>query len=64
SRYNKIPLVKKVETDIVKYATDKALNGLFLKVSDEEAKIRSSIASRKSDLLKKVFDFADRQAQK
>ncbi|MEO0585120.1 MAG: DUF4197 domain-containing protein [Bacteroidota bacterium] len=64
SRYNKLPLVKKVETDIVKYATNKALDGLFLKVSDEEAKIRSTIASRKTDLLKKVFDFADRQRQK
>ena len=64
SRYNKLPLVKKVETDIVKYATHKALDGLFLKVSDEESKIRSTIASRKTDLLKKVFDFADRQRQK
>ncbi|MEM6806889.1 MAG: DUF4197 domain-containing protein, partial [Bacteroidota bacterium] len=43
TRYNRIPLVRnKVETDIVKYATGKALDGLFLKLADEEKKIREN----------------------
>lgn len=62
TRYNRIPLVrKKVETDIVKYATGKALDGLFLKLADEEAKIRKNPVARSSDLLKKVFSYADQQ---
>ncbi|MDX2287040.1 MAG: DUF4197 domain-containing protein [Bacteroidia bacterium] len=62
TRYNSIPLVrKKVETDLVKYATGKALDGLFLKVADEERKIREQPIARTSELLKKVFGYADRQ---
>ncbi|MEL6673023.1 MAG: DUF4197 domain-containing protein [Bacteroidota bacterium] len=63
TRYNSIPLVrKKVETDIVKYATGKALDGLFLKLADEEQKIREQPLARTSELLKKVFSYADRQS--
>lgn len=58
TRYNKIPLTKPVNTDVVDYATNKALDGLFLKVADEEKKIRDNPAARVTDLLKKVFDWA------
>jgi len=62
TRYNKIPFTnKKVETDLVKYATNKAMDGLFLKIAAEEAKIRKDPIARTSEILKKVFDFADRQ---
>ncbi|MCR6641050.1 MAG: DUF4197 domain-containing protein [Sporocytophaga sp.] len=53
--YNKLPLVKKVDTDLTRYTTNKALNGLFLLVADEETKIRKDPAARASELLKKVF---------
>jgi Protein of unknown function (DUF4197) len=53
--YNKIPLVNPVETDLVKYTTGKALEGLFMKLQDEEKKIRTNPAARVSDLLQKVF---------
>ncbi len=60
--YNQIPLVRrKVETDIVKYATDKALDGLFLKLSIEEQKIRQDPVARTTELLKKVFGYAASQ---
>jgi len=62
SAYNKIPFTRnKIETDLVRYATDRALEGLFLKVAEEEAKIRSSVSARSSDLLREVFGYADRQ---
>ncbi|MCI4668096.1 MAG: DUF4197 domain-containing protein [Bacteroidia bacterium] len=64
TKYNSIPFVKKVETDIVQYATDKALIGLFSKVEIEEKKIRDNISARKTDLLQKVFSYADRQLNK
>lgn len=53
--YNKIPFVQKVETDLTKYATDKALVGLFSTLQGEEKKIRQDPAARVTDLLKKVF---------
>lgn len=54
--YNKLPIVrKKVNADLVAFTTEKALKGLFLKVSQEELKIRKDPAARTSELLKKVF---------
>lgn len=55
SIYNKIPFITPVETDLVKYTTNKALSGLFVVVAQEEQKIRENPAARVSDLLKKVF---------
>ncbi|TNE80587.1 MAG: DUF4197 domain-containing protein [Bacteroidetes bacterium] len=37
------------------YTTTKALDGLFIKVTDEEAKIRTNVSHRVNDILKKVF---------
>jgi hypothetical protein len=56
TRYNKLPTTKtKVNTDIVGFTTGKALKGLFVKVAEEEGKIRNDASARTSDLLKKVF---------
>lgn len=41
--------------DLDKYVTDKILDGLFLKLADEEKSIRKNPAARSTDLLKKVF---------
>ncbi|MBC7903378.1 MAG: DUF4197 domain-containing protein [Gemmatimonadaceae bacterium] len=54
--YNKLPTtMTKVNPDLSEYATQKALNGIFYYVADEEKKIRSNPAARVSDILKKVF---------
>jgi hypothetical protein len=53
--YNKIPLVKKVNTDLVSYATNMALKGVFIVVAQEELKIRQDPAAQVTDILKKVF---------
>ena len=64
SKYNSIPLTKKkVETDLVRYATNKAMDGLFLKVAEEEKKIRENPIARTTDLLKSVFGYADKQKE-
>lgn len=55
SSYNKIPMVKKVNPDLEKYVTDKALDGLFIQVAKEELNIRKNPGARATDLLKKVF---------
>ncbi len=41
--------------DLDQYVTDKALNGLFLMLAEEEKKIRQDPAARATNLLKKVF---------
>lgn len=53
--YNKIPLVQKMNPDLDQYATDKAIEGLFVMIAKEEKNIRSNPAARTSELLKKVF---------
>ena len=42
-------------TDIDGYVTQKALDGLFLMVADEEKKIRKDPVGRTTDLLRRVF---------
>lgn len=51
----KIAGVKPVDVALDEYVTQQALNGLFLKVSDQERSIRTDIDARVSNLLKKVF---------
>lgn len=53
--YNKIPLVTKVNPDLEEYATNKAIDGLFIQVAKEELEIRKNPGARVTDLLKKVF---------
>jgi len=55
TNYNKLPLVQKINPDLVQYATGKAIDGLFIQIAKEELKIRKDPAARVSDLLKKVF---------
>ena len=53
--YNKIPLVTKVNPNLEEYATNKAIDGLFVQIAKQEKEIRDNPAARVSDLLKKVF---------
>lgn len=57
TRYNQIPLVEKVNPDLVGYATDKAIDGLFLMIAKEEKAIRENPIERTTELLKKVFGY-------
>jgi RNA binding exosome subunit len=53
--YESLPLVPKESMDLDHYVTNKALDGLFLMVGQEEKKIRTNPAARVTDLLKTVF---------
>jgi hypothetical protein len=55
TRYNQIPLVQKVNPDLDDYATDKAIEGLFLMIAKEEKNIRANPAARTTELLRRVF---------
>ncbi len=55
ARYNKVPLVKKMNPDLADHVAEKTLFALFDRIGVEETNIRSNPAARTSDLLKKVF---------
>lgn len=44
-----------VKTDLVDYLTDKAVDGIFVKVAEQEKKIRTDANERTTALLRKVF---------
>ncbi len=48
-----------VTTDLVNYTTDKTLEGLFLKLAEQEKVIRRNPAARVNDIQKKVFGQLD-----
>ncbi len=54
--YNELPTTfNKINPDLAAYVTERALNGVFVYIADEEQKIRLNPAARVTDLLKKVF---------
>jgi hypothetical protein len=54
--YNKLPTTfSKVDPNLSSYVTQKAINGIFYYVAQEEIKIRKDPAAQVTDLLKKVF---------
>jgi hypothetical protein len=50
---------KPVNIQLDEYLTQKALDGLFLKIADEEKKIRKDPLARVNDILKRVFGTLD-----
>lgn len=55
--YNKVNILggQKINPDLGAYVTDRALNGIFYQVAQEEKSIRKDPVARTTDLLKKVF---------
>ncbi len=51
----KLAGLKTVDVALDEYVTQKALDGLFLKVADQEKEIRINVNARVNDLLKRVF---------
>jgi hypothetical protein len=64
SKYNNLPLVTKANTDLNDYVTKETLKGLFVKLAQEESKIRTDAKARTTDLLKKVFGAITQQKSK
>lgn len=58
TKYNQAMAIsggQKIETDLNKYVTERAIDGLFYMVEQEENKIRLDPAARVSEILQKVF---------
>ncbi len=54
-KYESLPFMSKESVDLDHYVTNKAMDGLFYMVGQEEKKIRTDPAARVTDLLKTVF---------
>ena len=59
----KIAGFKPVNTNLDDYLTNKALNGIFLKVEGEELKIRKEVSARVSPILQRVFGSLDNKTK-
>jgi hypothetical protein len=59
----KIAGLKTVNTDLDDYLTNKALGGMYMKVEQEELKIRKDVEARISPILKKVFGSLDNKSK-
>jgi hypothetical protein len=55
AKVRSIPFAERLSFDLDKYVTNKALDGLFFMVAEEERKIREDPAARVTDLLREVF---------
>lgn len=54
-QYESIPFAKNESFDVNKYVVEKALDGLFFELADQERQIRKNPAARTTSLLKEVF---------
>ncbi len=60
--YNAIPFLdRKLETNLNDFIAARAIDAMFIYVASEEQNIREKIEYRKTDLLKRVFGYADQQ---
>jgi len=59
TKYNALPLVKKVNPDLTDYVTNKAMEGVFKMIAVEEKNIRDNLSARTSTLLQRVFALQD-----
>jgi hypothetical protein len=55
TNYNKVPFVEKQNPDLTAYVTERAIQGLFKLIAEEELKIRKDPAARVTDILQRVF---------
>ena len=57
--YNKIPFAEKADLSLDNYVAQKAIEGLFILVEQEEKNIRENTAARTTELLRRVFAAQD-----
>lgn len=63
--YNKIPLIgKPLEPNLTDFIAARAIDGMFVIVGNEEENIRTKYEFRKTDMMKKVFTYAEQELQR
>ncbi len=61
TKYNSIPLVKKVTPNLKDYVTKETMKGVFGMVAVEEKEIRVNLKARTSPLLQSIFAMQDKK---
>jgi hypothetical protein len=60
--YNKIPFINKpLENNLTDFIAARAIDAMFASVASEEEQIRSKYEFRKTDMMKKAFDYAEKE---
>lgn len=63
--YNKIPLINnKLEPSLTDFIAARAIDGMFKVVANEEENIRTKYEFRKTDMMKKVFGYAEQELKR
>jgi hypothetical protein len=63
--YNKIPFINKpLETSLTDFIAARAIDAMFVSVANEEENIRTKLEFRKTDLMKKVFGYAEEEIKR
>ena len=63
--YNNIPFINKpLENNLTDFISARAVDLMFLMVANEEEQIRDKYELRKTDLMKKVFTYAENELKK
>jgi hypothetical protein len=58
--YNNVPFVQKVNPDLTQFVTQRAIDGIFMMVAQEELKIRQNPTARVGSIIQDVFGWADK----
>ncbi|MBK9659068.1 MAG: DUF4197 domain-containing protein [Chitinophagaceae bacterium] len=63
--YNKIPFINKpLENNLSDFISARVIDLIFVMVANEEEQIRNKYELRKTDMMKKVFTWAEKEVQK
>jgi len=63
--YNKIPFIgKPLETSLTDFISARAIDAMFITVANEEENIRTKYEFRKTDMMRKVFGYAEEELRK
>jgi hypothetical protein len=63
--YNMLPFLnKKMETNLSSFIAGRAMDIMFMYIAKEEEEIRTKYQLRKTDLLRKVFNYAEQEVKK
>jgi len=63
--YNSVPFINKpLENDLTDFISARVIDLMFLVVAEEEAGIRTKYELRKTDLMKKVFSYAEQKLKR
>jgi len=63
--YNKIPFINKpLESSLTDFIAARAIDGMFSIVATEEENIRTQYSFRTTDIMKKVFGYAEQELQR